>query len=191
MGTLEESGRTRKRKRNLKLALLAGVKISAVAGVVVLAPNAAQALYKLGLIPKASNDTSLISSTCARLIRQGLLTRTSKGLRLTAKGTSALTLHEMSYSAGKPRRWDGRWRVLIFDVPEYRKGIRDKIRRTLMHIGFVRLQDSVWVYPYDCEDIIVLLKADFKIGKDVLYMIVDELEGDSSLRKEFHLPGRK
>ena len=56
-----------------------------------------------------------------------------------------------------------------------------------MHIGFVRLQDSVWVYPYDCEDLIVLLKADFKIGKDVLYMIVDEMEGDTHLRKEFGL----
>ena len=51
--------------------------------------------------------------------------------------------------------------------------------------GFVRLQDSVWIYPYDCEDFMVLLKADFKIGKDVLYMIVDELEGDGRLRKEF------
>ena len=56
-----------------------------------------------------------------------------------------------------------------------------------MHIGFVRLQDSVWVYPYDCEDLIVLLKADFKIGKDVLYMIVDELQGDWERRKEFGL----
>jgi len=56
-----------------------------------------------------------------------------------------------------------------------------------MHIGFVHLQDSVWTYPYDCEDLIVLLKADFKIGKDILYMIVDELEGDWRLRKEFGL----
>jgi hypothetical protein len=60
-----------------------------------------------------------------------------------------------------------------------------------MHIGFVRMQDSVWLYPYDCEDLIVLLKADFKIGKDVLYMIVDSIEADTTWRKHFKLPLEK
>ena len=54
-------------------------------------------------------------------------------------------------------------------------------------IGFVRLQDSVWVYPYDCEDLITLLKADFRVGKDVLYLIVDSIENDKYLRAEFNL----
>ena len=53
---------------------------------------------------------------------------------------------------------------------------------------FVRLQDSVWIYPYDCEDIITLLKADFQIGKDMLYMIVEMLEYDKRLRNHFDLP---
>ncbi len=191
MGNLEAQGKARKQKRDIKHALLAGLKLTALAGVVVLAPNAAQALHKLGLLPKENNDKTAIARACARLVSQGLLKRSEKGLRLTPKGLSALTYHELAYSSGKRRRWDGRWRVLIFDVPEYRKGVRDKMRRTLMHIGFIRLQDSVWVYPYDCEDFIVLLKADFKIGRDVLYMIVDELEGDRELRKGFGLPTRK
>ena len=59
------------------------------------------------------------------------------------------------------------------------------MRRTLTAVGFVRLQDSVWLYPYDCEDLIVLLKADFKIGKDLLYLIVDSLENDTAFRKFF------
>ncbi|MCI0557327.1 MAG: hypothetical protein MN733_02450, partial [Nitrososphaera sp.] len=79
------------------------------------------------------------------------------------------------------------WRVLIFDVPEYRKKIRETIRHSLRMIGFVRLQDSVWVYPYDCEDFVALLKADLKIGKDVLYLIVQEMEGDTHLKQIFDL----
>jgi hypothetical protein len=54
--------------------------------------------------------------------------------------------------------------------------------------GFVRLQDSVWVYPYDCEDIITLLKAEYRIGDDMRYMIVDSIERDSALRRHFKLP---
>jgi DNA-binding transcriptional regulator PaaX len=74
---------------------------------------------------------------------------------------------------------------LIFDIPEYRKSTRDRIRETLRIIGFVRLQDSVWAYPYDCEDLITLLKADFKIGKDMLYLVVEAMENDASLRRHF------
>ena len=53
--------------------------------------------------------------------------------------------------------------------------------------GLLRLQDSVWVYPYDCEDIVTLLKTDFGIGKHLLYLIVDELENDKNLREDFNL----
>ena len=168
MGTIEESGRKRKRRRDLKRAILTVIKLSALAGVVVMAPNLPMALYKMGLLPKGSSDPSVIGRTRKRLTDQGLLTWNKGFLRLTPKGVGATALLESRYSITKPKRWDGRWRVLIFDVPEYRKSLRDKIRRTVMGIGFVRLQDSVWVYPYDCEDLIVLLKADFKIGRDVL-----------------------
>lgn len=185
MGTIEESGRKRKRKRDLKYAILAVAKASALIGLAVMAPNMPQALEKMGLLPHASKGRSTIGRARRLLVKKGLLSEKDGKLNLTPRGSSALAVLEAQYSIKKPSRWDGRWRVLAFDVPEYRKGIRDKIRRTLIHIGFVRLQDSVWAYPYDCEDLILLLKADFKIGKDVLYMIVDELEGDGRLRREF------
>ena len=54
-----------------------------------------------------------------------------------------------------------------------------------MNIGFMRLQDSVWIYPYDCEDLIALFKADSKIGKDILYMIVEALEYDEPVKSYF------
>ena len=78
--------------------------------------------------------------------------------------------------------------MLIFDIPEKRKPLREKIRSTLLSIGFLRLQDSVWIYPYQCEDLVNLLKADFKVGKDLLYLIVDSIENDKFFRKSFGLP---
>src|SRR3989344_5935024 len=185
MGVIEESGRKRKRKRDFKYAILTLAKVSALVGIAVMAPNVPQGLQKMGLLPNALQSRSTIGRARRLLLRKGLLAEKDGKLHLTNKGYSVLTILESQYSIKKPSRWDGRWRVLIFDVPEYRKTVRDKIRRTLMHIGFVRLQDSVWVYPYDCEDLVTLLKADFRIGKDVIYMIVDELEGDARLRREF------
>lgn len=91
------------------------------------------------------------------------------------------------YQLDQPARWDKKWRIVIFDIPEKRRRTRDEVRRLLTSVGFYRLQNSVWVYPYDFEDIIGLLKTDLGIGKDVLYIIADEIENDKYLRQHFHL----
>jgi len=144
-------------------------------------------MSKLELLP-TRRQTDSIRAARNRLVQKGLLTWDNKKLRITPKGEKELQgLSVPGFKLPKPRRWDGKWRVLIFDIPEQRKGLRDKLRRTLRIIGFARLQDSVWIYPYDCEDFVTLLKADFKIGKDLLYMIVDTLEYDTPLRKKFDL----
>lgn len=75
--------------------------------------------------------------------------------------------------------------MLIFDIPEKQRELRDKVRNTLQAIGFKCLQDSVWVYPHDCENFIALLKADFKIGRDLLYVIAEAIENDRALRDYF------
>lgn len=87
----------------------------------------------------------------------------------------------------KPSRWDGKWRVVMFDVWEYRRGMRDKLRKMLSKAGFLKLQNSVWVYPYDCEDLFVFVRSDLHLGKSMLYMIVESIENDAQLRKHFGL----
>jgi len=77
--------------------------------------------------------------------------------------------------------------MIVFDIPERRRVIRNRLRMTMEELGFMRLQDSVWVFPYDCEDFIALLKADMRIGTAVLYVIVEEIENDSHLREHFGL----
>ena len=107
-------------------------------------------------------------------------------LRITQKGKLQLFREGLAENAKKKnKKWDGKWRVLIFDIPEKIRFVRDNIRVALLNIGFMRLQNSVWIYPYDCEDFINLLKADMEIGKDVLYMIVEELEHDKPVREHF------
>lgn len=187
MGLLETSGRKKTKRKNITSFVLGAIGIAGVLGIAMVAPNVLGALGKLGLMP-GKRQGEIVNRARDRLLRQGLLRREGGFLRLTPKGQTALhLLQAQDFKQRKPRRWDGKWRVLIFDIPEYRRAIRNKIRQTLLAIGFVRLQDSVWAYPYDCEDFVALLKADFKVGKDILYMIVEELEGDKHLKQYFHL----
>ena len=189
MGILETETWKRTRNKNLQKIILEVIATAGLLSVVAVAPGVIQALGMLGSIGKKKRQLEIITNSRKRLVIHGLLQYTPDGfLKLTPKGETKLQQLELhDYKIKKPRRWDKKWRLLIFDIREERKVLRNKIRRTLVAIGFTRLQDSVWVYPYDCEDLIALLKADFKIGRDVLYIIADTIENDTWLKKQFNL----
>jgi DNA-binding transcriptional regulator PaaX len=186
MGRLEAESATRSRRNKVRQAILAAVQIAGLLALVAVVPNSIAGMQKLGIITNARHKDSTKRSF-KRLLQSGHLRLEGGRARLTKKGEAELKKLQAYQAVKTHRKWDKKWRILIFDIPEYRKSTRDKLRRTVEHIGFVRLQDSVWVYPYDCEDLITLLKADFKIGRDILYMIVDVLEGDRVLRQRFDL----
>lgn len=187
MGQLEAENAKHVRKDQLKKIMLGTVKAAGLLTIAVAAPNVIGAMQKLGLV-HSSRHREVIRRSFEKHVRTGLMVRDSSGYRLTDKGEAVLRRLELrEFQFKKPKRWDGKWRVLMFDIPERRKKTRDRIRLLLGEIGFARLQDSVWVYPYDCEDIIALVKSDLFIGKDLLYLIANALEGDLVLKKHFKL----
>jgi CRISPR/Cas system-associated endoribonuclease Cas2 len=187
MGKLEIQSRKKTNRKNIQKIILGSVAAVGILSVAVLAPSVLGAMAKLGLLP-AKRQKEIVKRSRDKLIKRGLLEFKDGFLRLTEQGKAELRwIKVRDFKFEKPKKWDKKWRVLIFDIKEDRKLLREKVRRTLVAMGFARLQDSVWIYPYDCEDLITLLKADFKIGKDVLYMIVDELEYDFSMREKFGL----
>ncbi|MDO8517839.1 MAG: hypothetical protein Q7S26_00910 [bacterium] len=190
MGVIEQKIKRDIRRTKINTAILGTLSVAGILAVGVLAPNVLGAMGKVGIIK--SHQKQGIKRSLSRLITHGYIVvegmETGKRLRLTPKGERcAALLGEGRLMPKKTKRWDKKWRILIFDIPERRRKTRDQIRITLVTLGFRRLQDSVWVYPYDCEDIITLLKVDFRIGKDVLYIVADTIEYDLPLKKHFNL----
>lgn len=192
MGKIEKKLKTKIRRKNIQYAILAGIATLGVLSVAVLTPNALQALKLFNIELENKWRKYNINHSFKRLKDGGLICfeKSSRGnfVRLTPRGEDKLRRFKLlGYKLQKPKKWDQKWRMLIFDIKETRKGTRDQIRFTLKRIGFLRLQDSVWIYPYDCEDLVMLMKADLKIGKDLLYLIVDTIEGDVKIKKYFKL----
>lgn len=77
--------------------------------------------------------------------------------------------------------WDGKWRVVIFDIPEQKRRIRDQFRRKLKHWGFKNWQQSVWVCKADVTDKLRSLMEELGIGKWVAVLESDNVSIDHKL----------
>ena len=73
-----------------------------------------------------------------------------QGVLLTKKGDERV-LRIQRKLGFQPKRKDGKWQMIIFDIPEEKKKLRELLRSTLRFFGYEYLQDSVWVCPYDVE----------------------------------------
>jgi len=194
MGEAERLIRKKIRRTRINSAIIATLAGSGLIAITIVAPNILTILKSV-TGKHLSQKKQSINRSLTRLIDDGYVRSRGqwkdKCIELTEKGERfAALLGEGRLAPKKPKRWDGKWRILIFDIPETRKKTRQQIRLTLTGLGFVRLQNSVWIYPYDCEDFVSLFKIDFKIGKELLYIIADSVEGQASLQKYFGIKKR-
>lgn len=172
------------------LGCVAGVGLVTMA---VLAPNVLQSLSVLGIGRKKYNTSNYFKTVVGKLHKKGLIAFRQEGdnkyIELTNRGEELLAQYEAAdlIMDNRKKEWDGKWRVVMFDIKEYSRSARRQLRDTLIRIGFVRIQNSVWIFPYDCEEFIFLLKTNFKLGRSVLFAVVEKLENDGWLKKEFGL----
>ncbi|MDD2934975.1 MAG: CRISPR-associated endonuclease Cas2 [Candidatus Pacebacteria bacterium] len=179
---------------NVQKIILATVATVGLVGVAVLAPNVLQVFGQFSGKKKyrKGDQKYYLNKSIKNLVQKGNLVWEEKNgkkfLRITEKGKEQLAKYEVGdLEIKKPKKWDKKWRVVMFDIKETRKSTRKLLRTTLINFGFVKLQNSVWIFPYDCEELVILMKSNLFLGKDVLYMTVDCLENDKWLKEEFGL----
>lgn len=87
----------------------------------------------------------------------------------------------------KKKKWSGKWFLVVFDVPEEERNKRNYLRGFLREIGFYQYQQSVYVYPYECEKEVDLIKKMVEGGKYISYIVAERLEKEGSLKNRFGL----
>lgn len=114
--------------------------------------------------------------------RQIYIHLTSEGRKMAGK----YQIDDMNIKT--PETWDKKWRVAIFDIPNNTNIKREAFRGKLKELGFCKIQQSVWVYPYDCKKEIDLLRSFFGLDSGQLRLITTlEIGEDTALRKIFNL----
>lgn len=85
----------------------------------------------------------------------------------------------------KPGRWDGLWRIVIFDVDEKKRTARDRFRDRLKTLGFYMINESVFVYPYPCFDEVEFLRQVSGVGREVTWIVASSIETAADLEEHF------
>ena len=159
------------------------------------ASNAAQLLKPLLRWRKNWNkiDRRLIYNAIRRLNKKRLIELIQKGdklyIKITMNGENLIKNFDYDdLKLPKLKKWDKKWRLVIFDIPENKNKERHALSIKLKDLGFYPLQKSVFIYPYDCQDEIDFVCEFLSINHYVNYCLVESLgkkEGD--LRQFFNL----
>ena len=149
--------------------------------------NLARWLHQLSTL-KVPYDTRF-RRTVYRLHRKGFIRFQHHQIELVPEVIAAAKLSTDldQLSLKRPTVWDELWRMVIWDIPETKRELREIFRRKLASLGFVRIQGSVWVTPYPCRQEVAFLRSTYGLSEGVLYVEASIIEGEQHLRQHFHL----
>lgn len=131
-----------------------------------------------------------LRQTLKRLQKKKLIemveTKDGPVVKITENGLTRAMKYKLEEMRIKEQKsWDKKWRIVIFDIPDNKRRIRDEFRERLKQLGFFRLQESVFVHAFPCFDEVEFLRQVYGVGIDVARIVGKEIEGDDRLRAFF------
>ena len=108
-------------------------------------------------------------------------------VKLTQKGHTRYLRFKMEDWSNNNKGWDGKWRLVIYDISKLKRNHQESFRRTLKQMNFWPLQESVYLTPYKCQEAIGYLREYFNIGEEVMLLEVSKLENESHYKQYFNL----
>jgi hypothetical protein len=176
-----------------QLLLVAGV----IAGVIVIAAIAPNIVGIIAKSTKRKNarlyfncDKKKFSQALVYLKNRKYINISSADvgteINLTDKGRRRYGLFVLDkLEIKKPKKWDGKWRFVIFDIPERLKIAREALREKLNNLDFYQLQKSVFVFPYPCEREVNFIRELFGVSNLVHLVSADYFQSENEVKKHF------
>lgn len=153
-----------------------------------------QQIFDISLNPKTK--TTLQNLTHEGLIRDESNSELNKQIyALTDKGYMELTL-EFPFCRYLKSPWDGKWRILSYEIPEQKREIRDRLRREVSGWGLGPWHRSFWITPHPIipdlralvedkeeEEYIQAFESDHVFGDRAT--LIEKVWGISELQKKY------
>lgn len=186
-----DSGTTNAKIAKVSLCVLAVASMPVLAFVAAAMGNTVQVFRQFETSKRFNKEQ--IRNSISSLRKQKLIEyieyKNSKTIvKITKKGESKLRAFAIDLlKIKKPKKWDKKWRLAMFDIPmRFTRG-REAFRYHLKELGFYQFQKSAWIYPYPCEDEIIFIADFFGVSKFMEVLTVERILRDEHLKKHFHL----
>lgn len=98
-----------------------------------------------------------------------------QGIIFTKKGAEKILTIKLKLKE-KKKRSDGRWQMVIFDIPEKKRHLRNLLRKTFKLLGYKILQRSVWICPYDVSRETEEIIQKYSLDQYVKIFLIEEVE---------------
>ena len=182
----------REKIKSIAKCVLGVLGVAGVLTIAAIAPNSVQMLKMFGLKDKRYKTKSVYSSL-RRMQSQRLIEITDQDdgqtiISITEKGKKRfLSYNFETMTILSPKKWDGKWRIVGFDIPEKKKAAREALRKKIRELGFMTLQKSLFVLPYDCKKEIEFIGEFFGVGKCIVYAEASFINNQEYYKERFNL----
>ncbi len=137
---------------------------------------------------KNKKERNRIYEAIRRYKRRGLIEFKNGRIMVKADGKRLLSTYQArNLFFKKPMTWDGRWHIVIFDIPGKYENERKIFREQLKQFGFREYQKSVFITPYHCKKLINKLIKYLAIKSYVQYIDVKNMDNEEKLKRLFKL----
>jgi len=116
----------------------------------------------------------------ANLRESAINPRESGFYRLTEKGFAEICL-EFPFFRFLKEKWDGKWRVISYEIPEKKRDIRDRLRREMQGWGLGPWHRSFWLTPHPIISTLKSLTAQKEEEKYIQAFEADHVFGDRDI----------
>jgi len=115
-----------------------------------------------------------IRQTISRMEKHGFLKKEKKKYLFTESGRK-LAEYILRRKKVFDKKWDGKYRVVIFDIPEKKRKTRDWLRNELYALRYQKLQESVFIGKFPLTKDMIKEINNKKLKKFVDYMLVEKV----------------
>ncbi|KKU81896.1 MAG: hypothetical protein UY07_C0007G0050 [Parcubacteria group bacterium GW2011_GWA1_47_8] len=107
-------------------------------------------------------------------------------IEITEFGKKRVLAYNLDTLHIKPlKKWDRRWHLITFDIPETQKYARRAVSAKIKEIGMYPLQKSIFVSPYLCKREVDFVGEFFGVRKHIIYIEATDIENAEKVRRHF------
>lgn len=184
--------------RQLREIVLAALGMSVLVGGIMITPNFPIILGSIISLIKDFKRKDIPASKIKRVLKnlekKEIVNLEIKGEEVYVYLKNWFTPSTVKYSLlaifdlkKRKKQWRGKWFLVMFDVPEIQRNKRIYLRNFLKYIGFYPYQKSVYLFPYECEKEISLVKKIVEGAKYMSYIVAEKIDNEQAARTYFNL----